>query len=155
MFVDLSLVLPENFIMDVKQHSYSQQELVVVAVKMLSITLLQETLCVIFLLLCPGRPVWNRTSARVLGLLSLPTPRDGRREAGVALGDLGAAELLGCDEVPHEGLDVLVPGVPLKTVHQRESDGVLKVEKLFVKILTPKKYYLRNCKRKSVYLRKG
>ena len=125
MFVDLSLVLPENFIMDVKQHSYSQQELVVVAVKMLPITLLQEALCVIFLLLCPGRPVWNGTSARVLGLLPLPAPGNGGGQASVALPHLGPAELLGRDQVPDEGLDVLVTGVSLEAVDQAESHGVL------------------------------
>ena len=43
----------------------------------------------------------------------------------MALANLGAAELLGRDEVPDEGLDVLVPGVPLEAVHQAESHGVL------------------------------
>ena len=43
----------------------------------------------------------------------------------MALANLRAAELLGRDEVPDEGLDVLVPGVPLEAVHQAESHGVL------------------------------
>ena len=44
----------------------------------------------------------------------------------MALGDLRASELLGGDQVPDEGLDVLVAGVPLEAVHQAESHGVLR-----------------------------
>ena len=43
----------------------------------------------------------------------------------MALANLGAAELLGRDEVPDEGLDVLVTGVSLEAVDQAESHGVL------------------------------
>ena len=44
----------------------------------------------------------------------------------MALANLRAAELLRRDQVPDEGLDVLVPGVPLEAVHQAESHGVLR-----------------------------
>ena len=132
MFVDLRLELSKDFVVDVKQHSDSEQKFVVVSVKMLPVALVQEHLRIVLLFLSPGGTVRDGSSSRVLGLLSLPTPRDGRREAGVALGDLGAAELLGGDEVPHEGLDVLVPGVPLEAVHQRESDSVLKMFEMII-----------------------
>ena len=50
----------------------------------------------------------------------------------MTLGHLGASELLWRDQVPDEGLDVLVPGVPLEAVHQRESDSVLKVFEVII-----------------------
>ena len=44
----------------------------------------------------------------------------------MTLGHLGATELLGSDQVPDEGLDVLVTGVPLEAVDQGEPHGVLR-----------------------------
>ena len=43
----------------------------------------------------------------------------------MSLSNLRPPELLGRDEVPDEGLDVLVPGVSLEAVHKAESNGVL------------------------------
>ena len=71
MFVDLGLVLSEDFVVDVEQHSDSEQEFVVVSVKMLPVTFVQEHLRVVLLFLSPGGTIRNGATARVLGLLSL------------------------------------------------------------------------------------
>ena len=131
-FVDLLLEFSENFRVNVEEHSDSEKQLVVVSVKMFPVALVKEHFGVKFLLLRPRGSIRDGASPGVLGLLALATSWHRGVEAGVTLGHLGASELLGRDQVPDEGLDVLVPGVPLEAVHKRESDSVLKLFEMII-----------------------
>ena len=132
MFVDLLLEFSEDFRVNVEEHSDSEKQLVVVSVKMFPVALVKEHFGVKFLLLRPRGSIRNGAFPGVLRLLALATSWHGSVKAGVTLGHLGASELLGSDQVPDEGLDVLVPGVPLEAVHQRESDSVLKLFEVII-----------------------
>ena len=125
MFVYLGLVLSQDLVVDVEEHPDPEKELVVVPVQVFPVALVQEHLRVVLLSPRPGGLVGDGATARALGLLSFPAPGHGSRQAGVTLPNLGPPELLGGDEVPDEGLDVLVAVVLLEAVHQAESDGVL------------------------------
>ena len=130
MFVYLGLVLSQDLVVDVEEHPDPEKELVVVPVQVFPVALVQEHLRVVLLSPRPGGRVGDGAAARGLGLLPLPAPGYGGREAGVTLANLGPAELLGGDQVPDEGLDVLVAVVPLEAVHQAESHGVLRQREL-------------------------
>ena len=54
MFVDLVLVFSEDFVVDVEQHSDSEQKFVVVSVKMFAVTFIKEHLRIILLFLSPS-----------------------------------------------------------------------------------------------------
>ena len=125
MFVYLRLELSQYLVVDVEEHPDPQKELVVVSVQVFPVALVQEHLRVVLLSPRPGGRVGDGASPSVLGLLAFPTPGDWSREARVTLANLGSPELLRGDQVPDEGLDVLVAGVPLEAVHQTESHGVL------------------------------
>ena len=129
MFIYLRLVLSQNLVVDVEKHPDPEQELVVVPVQMLPVALVQEALGVVLLSSGPVGSVRDGTAANVLGLLPLPSSGNRSGQTGVTLGHLGATELLGSDQVPDEGLDVLVTGVPLEAVDQGEPHGVLRREK--------------------------
>ena len=139
--------------MDVEEHSDSEKQLVVVSVEMFPVTLIKEHLGVKFLLLGPRGSVRDGASSGVLGLFALATSGHGCVEAGVTLGHLGASKFLGGDQVPHESLDVLVPGVPLEAVHKRESDSVLKLFEMIINY-TNKNSLSCAYKRKSGTMRK-
>ena len=124
-FVYLGLVLSQDLVVDVEEHPDPEEELVVVSVQVLPVALVQEHLRVVLLRPGPGGRVGDGATARVLGLLPLPAPGNGGGQASVALPHLGPTELLGRDQVPDEGLDVLVTGVSLEAVDQAESHGVL------------------------------
>ena len=124
-FVYLRLELSQDLVVDVEEHPDPEQELVVVSVQVLPVALVQEHLRVVLLSTRPGGRVGDGASPRVLGLLAFPATGNWGGQASVALPDLGSAELLGRDQVPDEGLDVLVPGVSLEAVDQAESHGVL------------------------------
>ena len=128
-FVYLGLVLSQDLVVDVEEHPDPEEELVVVSVQVLPVALVQEHLGVVLLGPGPGGGVRDGAAARGLGLLPFPATGNWGGQASVALPNLGSAELLGRDQVPDEGLDVLVPGVPLQAVHQAESDRVLHGEK--------------------------
>ena len=118
--------------MDVEEHSDSEKQLVVVSVKMFPVALVKEHFSVKFLLLRPRGSIGDGAASSVLGLFALTSSGHGGIEAGVALGHLGASKLLRSDQVPDKCLDVLIPSVPLKAVHKRESDSILKLFKMII-----------------------
>ena len=54
MFVDLRLELSKDFVVDIEQHSDSEQKFVVVSVKMLPVALVQEHFRIVLLFLSPS-----------------------------------------------------------------------------------------------------
>ena len=127
MFVDLRLELSKDFVVDVKQHSDSEQKFVVVSVKMLPVAFVQEHLRIVLLFLSPGGTVRDGSSSRVLGLLPLPTSGNWCRQSRMALGHFGAAKLFGSDQVPNKSFNIFITSISLKTVDQRETNCVLKL----------------------------
>ena len=127
MFVNLRLELSKDFVVDVKQHSDSEQKFVVVSVKMLPVAFVQEHLRIVLLFLSPGGTVRDGSSSRVLRLLSLPASGNWSRQSRMSLGHFGASKLFGSDQVPNKSFNIFITSISLKTVDQRETNCVLKL----------------------------
>ena len=111
----------KNLVLDVVEHPDPVQVLVVVSVEVFPVALVEEHLCVVFLILNPVCSIGNnsRSKSRIFScLLSFPSSRNWSSQAGMIFSNLGSSKLSRGNQVPHESLDVFVSFLCVKAVQE-------------------------------------